>query len=567
MSTALLAALIGLNLVAAAPKTTHLFPTAVTRGSFPVLVLAEGDVGTDTQVWTDDPALKIIAGPKPGQFLASAETGCRIGWHVVRLHNKEGATDPIPVWVDDLPNLAETEPNDHHDQATSVLSSTGAVRVHGRLERGGVVDSFRVHVPKGATLTARLQANRILNSPMDATLQIADTKGFVLAHNDDARGVDPELTWTASEGRDVIVRVFSFPSDPNSTIGFASGSTYIYALLLSNGPTLDRTVPVATEPATTEVVAFGPNLPPDSRAKLSVTSDDSAYAIASAGISEPVQTVRSTFPVILANSKEENRLKAPVLAYGHVSEPGSAMTFRIGAKKGENWNFRIFSKSWESPLDPVLTVRKADGSLLIEQDDSGNNNRDVDLAWTAPDDGEYLLNIADLHRRGGPSFAFGLEATNDGLPPELFTATSSLTLKPGDKAEIALNYDKRAAIEEPVKITFEGLPKGFPELKVAEAGTPAQPAPATKGRGRRRGNAPAQETVRYPVTLTADQAKAIGAWSGPVRMVATDADGKRIPIRIAEPRGPRIGLNHFWLTVIPPEPPKEAPKEEPKKDK
>ncbi len=569
MSIALWATLISLNLVAAPPKSTHFFPSAITRGTFPVLLSAEGDAGTDSKIWTDDPAFEIVAGPKPGQFLASAKPGCRLGWHVVRLHNKEGVSEPIPVWVDDLANFAETEPNDHHEKAASVLDSIGSVRVHGRLERNGDVDSFRVRVPKGSTLTARVQANRTLNSPMDSTLQIVDPKGFVLAHNDDARGVDPELVWTAPETGDVIVRVFAFPSDPNSTIGFAGGSAYIYSLLISNGPTLDRAVPITPQSAPADIAAFGPNLPAEARARIATGTNDSAFAIGVLQGSEPVEILKSPFPVAVVDIANETKLTPPVLAYGVIHKEETRAKFRFAAKKDEVWIFRIFAKSWESPLDPVLTIRKPDGTVLTEQDDSGNNTRDVDLAWTAPNDGEFLLDVTDLHRRGGPKFAFGLEATNDGLPAELNLAITGLTIKPGDKAEIALNYDKRAAIEAPLKVTFEGLPKGFPELKPGETGAapPAEPAKKS-GRRRRGGNAPDQLAVKIPVSLTAEQAKAVGAWSGPVRIVATDADGKRMPIRFAGTRGTRIGLDHLWLTVIPPEPPKEAAKkDEPKKDK
>lgn len=568
--TSAMFALLGLSLLAAPPKTTHLYPTAITRGAFPVLAVAEGDIGTETKPWTDDSALKLEAGSKAGQFLLSADPDCRVGWHVVRLHNKEGVTEPIPIWVDDLPNLAEKEPNNAPKDAALILDAPqgGTVRVHGRLERNGDVDGFRVHVPAGRTLTARVQANRQLNSPMDATLQIADAKGFVLAHNDDARGVDPEIVWTARESSDIVVRLFSFPTDPNSTIGFAGGSAFVYALSISTGPTIDFVAPVDFGAAPDEAIAFGWNLPAGSKARMMLTKPDFPFVTAQIAGAEPVLVPRwGTKIVVSPGTSEEIKLTPPVLATGQIAEANGRSMFLIEAKKGENWNFRVFAKSWESPLDPVISIRKADGSVLVEQDDSGNNNRDADLAWAVPDDGLYRVDITDLHKRGGPRFVFGLEATRSGLPAELNVANSSLTVKPGDKAELSLTFDKRADIDEPVKVTVEGLPKGFPELK-PEAPAAAPPMDqAKRGGGRRRGgNAPAQNAIKIPVTITAEQAKAIGPWSGPVRFVATDASGKRLPIAFAAPRGPRMGLDHVWMTVvIPPEPPKDAKKEEPKK--
>jgi len=284
---------------------------------FPVLVVAEGDTGTDAKIWTDDEALKIVAGPKPGQFLASAEPACRPGWHIVRLHNKEGVTRPIPLWVDDLRNLAEAEPNDHHEKAAMVLRAPGSVRIHGRLERNGDVDGFRVHVPKGATLMARVTANRVLASPMDATLQIADTKGFVLAHNDDARGTDPEIAWTAPEAVDVIVRLFAFPSDPNSTIGFAGGSAYIYALMIATGPTIDRAVPIASDAKPADVPVWGWNLPADTRAPFIVPEPDSDFALVGPEGAEPASLDRGRV-----------RLKGDLKIVGHRPEPADLVDHR-----------------------------------------------------------------------------------------------------------------------------------------------------------------------------------------------------------------------------------------------
>lgn len=60
--------LISLAMVAAAPKTTHFYPSAVTRGVAPVVVAAEGDIGTDPKIWIDDSQMEFTATGKPGFF-------------------------------------------------------------------------------------------------------------------------------------------------------------------------------------------------------------------------------------------------------------------------------------------------------------------------------------------------------------------------------------------------------------------------------------------------------------------------------------------------------------------
>jgi len=562
--------LLGAFFTAAVPKTTVFYPSAVTRGAFPVVLTAEGDAGTDPKIWVDDAELLITPGAKAGQFQAQAKAKCRPGWHVVRLFNKEGSTGPIALWVDDLPNFSEIEPNNAATEANTVLlhPKGSAARVIGRLEKNGDVDGFRVQVPAGATLVARMEANRMLGSPMDASLQVTDLKGFVLAHNDDARGVDPEITWTAKESADVVVRAFAFPSDPNSTISFAGGSAYIYQLTIATGPVLDHLAGVVTSSSPAKALLQGWNLPESLPYEIKPVQPGSNLAIATAPGAEPVFLPITTFKYLENTSaKITYELAPPVVAGGAISQKNEAVQYSLNAKKGDVFQLRVFAKAWESILDPVLIIRDEKGQVLVEQDDSGNNNRDIDLSWTAPADGRFQIEIKDLHRRGGLRLYYGLEVSKDGLPPELNVDKTSLSLKAGEKQDLVLNYDKRADLDAPVKIQWLGLPKGFPELKPSEPAQAASTDASKKGGGRRRRGNPAagQNAITVPITLSADQVKSIGAWSGPVRMVATDAEGKIIPVRLGGDKGSRQGLDHIWVTVLPTEEPKKEKPAEAKK--
>ena len=562
--------LLGAILTTAAPKTTVFYPSAVTRGAFPVVLTAEGDTGTEPKIWVDDTQLQLTPGPKPGQFQAVAKPACRPGWHVVRLFNKEGATTPIALWVDDLPNFSEAEPNNAAAEANQIpLHAKGsAARVIGRLEKNGDVDGFRVHVPAGATLVARMEANRTLGSPMDASLQVTDLKGFVLAHNDDARGVDPEIAWKASAAADVVVRAFAFPSEPNSTISFSGGATHIYQLTIATGPIVDHAANVAVGTNMLNLNLQGWNLAELLKQEIKPLQPGSNYAIATVEGAEPVLLPITTFGLLEpGNGKITRELKMPVMAGGTIFEKNQTDRYSLIAKKGDIFQLRVFAKLWDSIVDPVLILREEKGQVIVEQDDSGNNNRDIDLSWTAPADGRFQIEIADLHRRGGLRLYYGLEVSKDGLPAELNVDKTSLVLKAGEKQDSVLNYDKRADLDVPVKIQWLGLPKGFPEIKPSEPAQATATDPAKKGGGRRRRGNPAagQNAITAPITLTADQAKSIGAWSGPVRMVATDAEGKIVPVRLGGDKGQRMGLDHIWVTVLPPEEPKKEKPAEAKK--
>ena len=104
-----------------------------------------------------------------------------------------GIRDSLEVPLGDGPETLEAEPNDTAAQA-GTLEMPGAVS--GDLNRVGDEDRFRFSAKAGQVLLLDVMATR-LGFPLDAWLKIEDAQGKELAHNDDATGSDPKLTWTA----------------------------------------------------------------------------------------------------------------------------------------------------------------------------------------------------------------------------------------------------------------------------------------------------------------------------------------------------------------------------------
>ena len=173
-----------------------------------------------------------LAGPLPlprGKLFANAAVTKRLARAVASKVPRPSASPtvmaaavmqpvPWPFVVGTLPEMLEQEPNNGLDQ---VQESQLPVTINGRLERSGDIDVYAVRLQKGETLVASLEANRILASPMDGVLQICDDAGFVIEQNDDCRGLDPQMAFTAPRDGAYRLRVFAFPSTPNSTIRFA----------------------------------------------------------------------------------------------------------------------------------------------------------------------------------------------------------------------------------------------------------------------------------------------------------------------------------------------------------
>src|SRR5262249_51551625 len=84
-----------------------------------------------------------------------------------------------------------------------------------------------------------------------------------LAQNDDAPDRDPLLVFTAPADGSYLVRVFAFPAEPDSRIGFAGGDAYIYRLTLTTGGFLDHLYPLSvarSAPGPVEIEAAGWNI-------------------------------------------------------------------------------------------------------------------------------------------------------------------------------------------------------------------------------------------------------------------------------------------------------------------
>ena len=142
------------------------------------------------------------------------------------------------------PRSAEKEPNDDAGQAAG--DRTAGVVVNGRLEKTGDVDCFAVTLKKGQTLVAVARgATARCARRWTACLQVVSPDGFVLEQNNDHRGLDPQIAFTAPKDGTYVVRVFAFPATPDSSIRFAGADAYVYRLTLTTGGFADHALPLA----------------------------------------------------------------------------------------------------------------------------------------------------------------------------------------------------------------------------------------------------------------------------------------------------------------------------------
>lgn len=517
-----------------APKVSSFFPGGASRGKN-VAVKAEGAFKPwPVEVRVDRPGVDFVPGEEAGTFEVAVSPDAPPGLCWIRFYNAEGAAPLRPFAIGTLPEVVEEEPNNANDQAQAI--DAVPVVVNGRLQRSNDVDAFAVPLDSGETLVASLQANRTLGSPMDGVLQVATPDGFVLDHVDDSPGLDPTLAFTAPSSGTYLVRVFAFPSEPNSSIRFDGGDDHVYRLTLTTGGLVEFAQPSAV-PLGAEASALSPvgwNLP-DDPGPLDLGSEPfsgpGGTAVARhATLPGSADVAVVGLPVATEPGPDADPIPAPSILCGRIGEPGEVDSLPILAPEGRSTRIRVLARSFGSPLDPVLRVLDSSGKELEESDDAGRSDRDPEATLKAPSDGLLRLQIRDLHGRGGPRFLYRVEVDEPSPDVALTLGPDHVELRPGTPLEVEVSVDRRGDFDRPVAFEAEGLPEGVT----------LEPA-ASEPKG--------DSSKKVTLRLSGPEA---APWSGSIRLLGR-AEGEEAARPVHVDRVGGTPISELWLTVLPAE--------------
>ena len=180
-------------------------------------------------------------GGKTGAQGTAAVTGWNLpaNWMALDLRGREpgvysfGMTplsNRVPLAVDALPEIFETEPNNTIATAQAV---TLPVIINGRVDKPGDRDLFRFEGRAGEKIVAEVYARR-LDSPLDSVLKLTDAAGHQLAFNDDHEDKGSGLNTHHADS----YLAFTLPADGTYFIHLADaqhegGQGYSYRLRLS----------------------------------------------------------------------------------------------------------------------------------------------------------------------------------------------------------------------------------------------------------------------------------------------------------------------------------------------
>ncbi len=512
----------GLGVAADPPALTRLFPAGMQRGTT-ATVTATGKWATwPVSGWCDREGVQIKPLADAGKFEITVPADAYPGRCLIRLHDASGASEILPFVIDSLPEINEVDPNNLPKEAAVVERPTV---INGVLEKRNDVDCFGYRLEAEQTLVAVLAANKLLEAPLDACLQVLNERGIVMAQNLDAQGLDPAITFRPPTAGMYFVRVFGFPATPDSTISFTGSEQMVYRLTLTTGGTLLGSLPLSLpeQDAAVEPVGVGKHIPAELRLLVARDARQQRATLFHPEVAGSLEVPLVTSRVLMEGVAATEVIEAfPVEITGQIAKPGEVDRYPIRVKKGQKLVAAISSQKLGYGLDAVLKIESDDGKQLAKEDDE-KDRRDPALRWTAPADGQFTLAVSDLYGTGNEEHLYRLRVAE---PVPEFSARADVDLL-------------RGAVDQPIELTvnIERLNdfKGNVQVKLAD-GSPAmiESAPVISG-------SEGDSAKKVTLKLSAKE-----PFAGPVQLVAM-VEGQTETSRLLSCG--KFSIVDMWLTI------------------
>ena len=352
---------------------------------------------------------------------------CALGEHRFRLRTATQLSSLATFHVSPFPTVEEKEDNDTIAKAQEVPLN---VTVRGRVGGGarGDADVYKVPAKAGARLSVELDCVRLADvhygdSEFDLALRLLDASGREIAANDEnpLHSQDPLLSVKLPVGTADHVFV-----EVRRSV-FAAGDV-AYALHIGE---FER--PLAVYPPggplgqKVSVRLLGDPLG-ERQTAIDIPAEPGDFEYL--GDAPSALRLRSfAGPNVLEQpgDKETRVERLPAALNGILAKNGEEDCFRVSVRKGERYRVRVLASGLGSPLDPALSIRKADAETAeITADDADlklpdRGSLDIfdpTVIWEPKADGEYLLQIR-ANEGAGPTGVYRIEVDT---PPDVVFA-------------------------------------------------------------------------------------------------------------------------------------------------
>jgi hypothetical protein len=172
------------------------------------------------------------------------------------------------------------------------------------------------------------------------------------------------------------------------------------------------------------------------------------------------------------------KVNLPMIVNGRIDRPDDWDVFQFTGKSNDTIVVEVYARRLDSPLDSVLKLTDAQGTLLAFNDDhadlgSGVNTHDADsyLMARLPADGTYYVHLGDTARNGGEAYAYRLRISAPQPDFALRVVPSSASLRSNATAAVTVHAIRRDGFTGPIKLSLKDTPTGFTSAPVTMSAT------------------------------------------------------------------------------------------------
>jgi hypothetical protein len=435
-------------------------------GAYAVVVTGEGVTGEVVQP-------EVKEGEKPNlqeiKIRFTVASDALPGVRDFRIGTPNGVSTLGQLVIAEDAVIQEDGNNDTRDRANAI---TLPATVCGAIEKAEDVDYFKFTVEAGQTLSFHARSQRLqdrihdLQQHVDPILSIRDGNGTSLAASDNYFFADPFLHYEFKHAGEYFLEI--------RDVRYEGNQYWEYAIEAHGRPFITNVHPMAVgRGQQTKFELVGHQLPKMHEAFVSIPLDEptgSQWWELPLGdtVTNPAPVVVSDLPVFAELAAENNtpataqHVSLPIGITGRIEAESDIDCYSFAALKGEHFSFEVVARRQQSALDSHLRVLDTDGKQLILNDDMRIGKRSFADSlvenWTAPADGTFVIEIRDLHLRGGADFVYFIRATRSLPSFELFIDTDKTQLTPGTGGAIFVRAERKNGFTGDIQLGIEGLP-------------------------------------------------------------------------------------------------------------
>lgn len=440
-------------------------------GAYDVLVSGEGVTGKiiPPEMTEEEKAKKPELVKMQVEF--TVVPGAMPGVRDFRIATPNGASTIGQLVIARGEVVRESGDNNTMDKAIAVPAPA---TVCGAIEGAEDVDYFKFTAAEGEGLSFHVRCMRLQNrihdlqQHADPMITIRTAAGATIAAADNYYAGDPYLAHTFKEGGEYLLEI--------RDVRYQGNTYWQYSIEISNQPRVTNAFPLAVNPGTTvslELVGF--QLADQEAIAYQVPAQmdpGPQWAMLEVGseLTNPVPLVVTGQPLVREVESENGSVEMaqpitiPGGINGRIESEADIDYFAFEASKDQQLTINVVARRHQSMLDSHLRILSSEGKELVASDDFKVGKRNYADSrvenWKVPADGTYLVEIRDLHLRGGDEFVYFVDITIATQHFFLQSDTDKTQLTPGTSGVTFVRIDRKNGFDGEVQLQVEGLGEG-----------------------------------------------------------------------------------------------------------